>query len=129
MSATYTGRIFNAVIEDKMPFGLIWDGQIYVMEGWVIPKGAPHAQAALDYISFATSTESQARMTQQISYGPARHSSMAQVGTYKDGVTEMAPHLPTAPENMTNALPFGTEFWADHDGELVERFNAWLAGG
>lgn len=129
MSATYSGRIFNAVIEENMPFGLIWDGQIYVMEGWVIPRGAPHPAQALDYIAFASSTESQARMTQHISYGPARVSSAALVGLYQDGKTPMAPHLPTSPENMTNALPFGTDFWADHDGELVEAFNAWLAGG
>ncbi len=29
---------------------------------------------------------------------------------------------------MSNALASDTEFWVDHDGELTERFNAWLAG-
>ena len=41
--------------------------------------------------------------------------------------TQMAPHMPTAPENMKNALVNSFEFWADHDSELNERFNAWIA--
>ncbi len=129
MSSTYTGRIFTAVTEDKMPFGLIWDGQIQVTEGWVIPKGAPNRDGALAYIAAATSTQAQTDFTRFISYGPARRSSLALVGTYKDGTTPMAPHLPTSPENMTNALRYGTAFWADHDAQLTERFNAWLPGG
>ena len=38
----------------------------------------------------------------------------------------MGPNLPTAPENMTNALETSLEFWVDRDTELNERFNAWL---
>lgn len=62
-----------------------------------------------------------------ISYGPARKSSAPLVGLYQDGKTEMGPHMPTAPENMTNALASSYEFWVDRDAELNERFNAWLA--
>jgi putative spermidine/putrescine transport system substrate-binding protein len=49
------------------------------------------------------------------------------VGLYNDGVTEMAPHMPTAEANMSNALVSGYEFWADNTDELNERFAAWLA--
>jgi hypothetical protein len=63
-----------------------------------------------------------------ISYGPPRKSSAPLVGNFQgDGKTEMAPHLPTSPENQTNALASDLEFWADRDAELNERFNAWLA--
>jgi putative spermidine/putrescine transport system substrate-binding protein len=41
----------------------------------------------------------------------------------------MAPHLPTAPANLTNALGSDFKFWVDRDAELNERFNAWLAKG
>ena len=34
---------------------------------------------------------------------------------------------PTAPENTKNAFVVNAEFWADHDEELTERFNTWLA--
>ena len=40
----------------------------------------------------------------------------------------MAPYLPTTPENAERALVNDAGFWADHDSELTERFNSWLAG-
>ena len=70
-----------------------------------------------------------ADQAQWISYGPARKSSAGLVGLYHDGETEMAPHMPTNPENMKNALGSSFDFWVDHETELTERFNAWLAGG
>jgi putative spermidine/putrescine transport system substrate-binding protein len=59
--------------------------------------------------------------------GPARKSSGPLVGLYQDGKTEMAPYMPTAEANLGNALASSYEFWVDHDAELNERFNAWLA--
>jgi putative spermidine/putrescine transport system substrate-binding protein len=47
---------------------------------------------------------------------------------YQDGKTEMAPHMPTQAEYLTTAVMDDPEFWADHDAELTERFNSWLAG-
>jgi putative spermidine/putrescine transport system substrate-binding protein len=46
---------------------------------------------------------------------------------FKDGKTEMAPNLPTAEANLKNSLLSDFQFWVDHDSELNERFNAWLA--
>lgn len=46
---------------------------------------------------------------------------------FKDGKTEMAPHLPTAEANLKNSLLSDFQFWVDRDAELNERFNAWLA--
>ena len=57
----------------------------------------------------------------------------AKLDTIKDDVIwweagiAMGPHMPTAPENFGNALQNDFEFWADHQDELNERFNAWLA--
>jgi putative spermidine/putrescine transport system substrate-binding protein len=127
MTTAYNGRIFNAAIGEGKPFTIVWDGQIYENEMYAIPKGAPNMEEALEFIKYSTSTEGLAASAQQISYGPARKSSMATEIIYKDGKTVMAPHLPTAPENMGNALETSADFWVDKDSELNERFNAWLA--
>ncbi len=127
MSTAYNGRIFNAAVGEDQPFEIVWDGQIMDFDLFVIPKGAPNAELALEYISFATDTQRLADQAKWISYGPARVSSGALVGLYQDGVTEMAPHMPTAEANLENALVNNFEFWADRDAELNERFNAWLA--
>jgi len=126
-TTAYNGRIFNAMIDEKQPFDILWKNQILDFNLYVIPKGAPNKDAAWEFIKFATDTQRLADQASFISYGPTRKSSVALVGKFKDGVTEMGPHLPTAPENMEGALTTSVEFWADYDIELSERFNAWLA--
>lgn len=127
MTTAYNGRIFAAAMNEGKPFQIVWDGQIYENEMFAVPKGAPNMADAMEFIKFATSTEGLRASAQQISYGPARKSSMLEELIYKDGKTVMAPHLPTAPENLGNALESSAAFWTDHDAELNERFQAWLA--
>ncbi len=127
MTTAYNGRIFNAAVAEGKPFHIVWDGQIYENEMYVIPKGAPNAAEAKEFVAYATSTDGLRAQAQQISYGPARKSAMKEELIFKDGKTVMAPNLPTAPENMTNSLETSFEFWVDKDSELNERFNAWLA--
>jgi putative spermidine/putrescine transport system substrate-binding protein len=127
MTTAYNGRIFAAAVSEGKPFEVVWDGQVYEYDLFVIPKGAPNKDEALEFIKFATSTQALADQAKWISYGPARKSSGPLVGLYQDGKTEMGPHMPTAAENLTNALPSSYEFWVDRDAELNERFNAWLA--
>ena len=128
MTIAWNGRIFNAQMEEDQPFEIVWDGQVYEFEGLAIPAGAPNPEDAMEFVVFATGTEPLANAAEYISYGPPRASSAELVGVYQgDGETEMAPHLPTSEENLENALASSYEFWADHDAELNERFNAWLA--
>ncbi len=127
MSTAYNGRIFNAAVGEDQPFEIVWDGQIMDFDLFVIPKGAPNKELAMEYIKFSTDTQRLADQAKWISYGPARVSSGPLVGLYQDGETEMAPHMPTAEANLANALVNNFEFWADRDTELNERFNAWLA--
>jgi putative spermidine/putrescine transport system substrate-binding protein len=127
MSTAYNGRIFNAAVSEGKPFQIVWDGQVMDFDLFVVPKGAPHKDLAMEYIAFATDTQRLADQAKWISYGPARKSSGELVGLYKDGKTEMGPQMPTAAANMTNALVNNFEFWADNGTELEERFNAWLA--
>ncbi|HQU69106.1 MAG TPA: ABC transporter substrate-binding protein [Albidovulum sp.] len=127
MTTAYNGRIFAAAAAEGKPFQTVWDGQVYEFDLFVVPKGAPNAAEAIEFVKFATSTQALADQAKWISYGPARKSSAPLVGLYQDGKTEMAPYMPTNPANMTNALGSSYEFWVDHDSELNERFNAWLA--
>lgn len=127
MSTAYNGRLFNAAIAEGKPFSIVWDGQVYENEMYVIPKGAPNMEQAKDFIAFSTSTEGLRAQAQNISYGPARKSSMKEKLVFKDGKTDMAAHLPTAEANLKNALLSDFQFWVDRDAELNERFNAWLA--
>lgn len=129
MTTAYNGRIFNAIAAEDKTFEVVWDGQVFDMDLWVIPKGAPNKDAALDFIAFSTDTQRLADQASWISYGPARQSSNPLIGTYATKPElEMAPHMPTAAENFSTAIANDYLFWADNQDELNERFNAWLAG-
>ncbi len=127
MTTAYNGRIFAAAVTEGKPFQVVWDGQVYEYDLFVIPKGAPNLEEAKKFLAFSTDTQRLADQAKWISYGPARKSSGALVGKFMDGKTDMGPHMPTSAENLTNALPSSYEFWVDRDSELNERFNAWLA--
>jgi putative spermidine/putrescine transport system substrate-binding protein len=127
MTTAYNGRVFNAALAEGKPFKIVWDAQIFENEMYVIPKGSPNKDAALDFIKYATSTDGLRQQAQYISYGPARMSSLKEELIFSDGKTVMATHMPTAPENMTNALESDWTFWVDRNAEMNERFNAWLA--
>ena len=128
MTTGYNGRFFDAMINENQPFTLFWPNQILDFNLYAIPKGAPHPEEAWKFIKYATDSQRLADQATYISYGPARRSSAAMVGLYKDGKTEIAPYLPTYPEHLEKALTTSVDFWADYDVELSERFNTWLAG-
>ncbi|MGX5831796.1 ABC transporter substrate-binding protein [Mesorhizobium sp. 43Arga] len=120
-------RFFNASVVEGKPFKTVWDGQIYDFAMFVVPKGAPHLKDAMKYMAFATDTTRLAGIATVLPFGPARKSSVPLVHMFKDGKTDLRPHMPTNPENLKTALAVSTEFWVDHEAELTERFNSWLA--
>ena len=127
MTTAYNGRIFNAIAEEKKPFEIVWDGQVFDLDLFVIPKGAKNKEAAMEFIKFSTDTQRLADQAAWISYGPARKSSNPLIGKHATAGIDMAPHMPTAPANFKNVVQNDFEFWADRQDELNERFNAWLA--
>jgi len=127
MTTAYNGRIFNAVAAENKPFVIVWDGQNWDVDLWAIPKGAPNKDNAMEFLAFSTETQQLANQAKYIAYGPARKSSAPLVGKYEDGKIDMGPQMPTAPENLENAVQNNFEWWADNQDALNERFNAWLA--
>jgi len=127
MASAYNGRLFSAIVENKQPVGMMWDAQLFELDGWIIPKGAPHLEEVYKYLKFATDTQRLADQAKYISYGPARKSSAALVGKHAELGIDMAPHMPTNPANAKNTLFKDINFWADHKEELAEKFEAWLA--
>ncbi len=120
MTSAWNGRIWAAQIQEKQPFKIVWDGQLYDMDVWAVPAGTKNKTRAMEFLKFATSTPVLAEQSKYIAYGPTRKSSQALVSD------EMKPHLPTSPENFKTAIQMNAEWWGDHADELNERFNAWL---
>lgn len=126
MGSTYNGRLFSVIEEEKQPIAMMWDWQVFDIDGWVVPAGAPNKAEVMDYLMFATDTQRLADQAKFISYGPARASSAPLVGKHATLGIDMAPHMPTDPDNAKNTLLYNFEFWADNVDDLNERFTAWL---
>ncbi|QGY00041.1 extracellular solute-binding protein [Roseovarius faecimaris] len=129
MGSTYNGRLFSVIEEQKQPVAMLWDAQVFDLDGWIIPTGLSEerTQRALDYIYFATDTQRLADQAKYISYGPARASSAPLVGQHADLGIDMAPHMPTDPENAKRTFLYNYEFWADYRDDIDAKFQAWLA--
>ncbi|GGE01929.1 ABC transporter substrate-binding protein [Aureimonas endophytica] len=121
ITTSYNGRIYDAVKQNGKPFKIVWDGAGLDWDMWAIPKGAKHEDLAKQFVAFASKPEQLAEQTKYIPYGPSN------VDAAKMVPADILPNLPTAPENAKNSFSISAEFWADHDEELTERFNTWLA--
>ena len=126
--STYNGRLFALIEEQKQPVAMMWDAQVFDLDGWIVPAGLPEdrLKRVMHYLNFATDTQRLADQAKYISYGPARASSAPLVGKHADLGIEMAPHMPTDPKNSKNTFLFNYEWWADYRDDLDAKFQSWL---
>jgi len=123
MTTVLNARIFSIDPEPKIR--TIWDGQLYQLDVFGIPKGNPNKEWALDFIRFATGAAPLAQEAQLLPYGPARLSALALVGRNPENNADMRPHLPTARRNFARALAVDPDWWAKHGPALEARWAAW----
>lgn len=129
MGSTYNGRLFSVIEEQDQPVDMLWDWQVFDFDGWIVPADLPEPELnrVMHFLNWATDTQRLADQAKYISYGPARASSQPLVSTHADLGIEMAPHMPTNPDNQKNYLVNNIEWWADNQDEVEARFQAWLA--
>ncbi len=128
MATSFNGRSFQAIAREGKPFEIIWDGQIYDLDFWAVPKGARYKDDAMAFIAFASRTDRLAEQTKWFPYGPMRKSALALVSTHAEAGIKMAPFIPTISKNFENALQFNGAWWEKHGTRLEKRFNHWLTG-
>lgn len=119
MTSVYNGRIDTANKNEKKNFGMVWDGALYTLDSWVILKGSPNKDAAYKFLDFVGKAENQAKLSENIAYGTSNKGAPAliQPAVLKD--------LPTAPDNIKNAVEINVAFWLENIDRLTERFNKW----
>ncbi|MEJ8475610.1 extracellular solute-binding protein [Roseibium algae] len=129
MASAYNGRLFSLIEEQKQPVGMAWNWQMFDLDGWIVPTGLSDERkaAVMDYLFFATDTQRLADQAKYISYGPARASSAPLVGKHETLGIDMAPHMPTDPNNAKNTFVNNYSWWADYRDDLDAKFQAWLA--
>jgi putative spermidine/putrescine transport system substrate-binding protein len=120
LTNAYNGRIAAANATDGRDFGIAWAQNLYTLDSWVIMRGSPNRQRALDFLAFVGQPQAQAGLPPRIPYGVTNRAANALIPQ-----TVLA-QLPTAPQNAEAALQIDDKFWLDNLDRLNQRFNAWV---
>ncbi len=121
MTSAYSGGILDAIKRRHEDLAILWDGQVWDMVGWVIPKGTVNLKEAREFIVFASDPKRMAVQANHIAYVPVRKSAMAFID---DRVQE---YLPTAKKNAANVLRIDYKWWITNKKaiEIKARFAQW----
>jgi putative spermidine/putrescine transport system substrate-binding protein len=121
VSMTSPGRLLVANREENRNFKVVWDGNIYSVDYWVILKGTPRKQQAMRLLQYMKEAEQEARLAQFIPTGLSNRAAIASLDP------ELKQDTPSNPHNLERAVELDAQFWVEHSEQLTQRFNAWAA--
>ncbi|WP_263140220.1 ABC transporter substrate-binding protein [Pseudomonas sp. RIT-PI-AD] len=120
MSTAFNGRVFAAQ-QEGANMQIVWNGSIYAIDSWAIPKGSKNKAVAEQFIAYSLRPENQKLHTERLAYGSTNLNTVSHLDP------ALAARLNTAPDNLAQAVPIDNGFWVEHGEELEQRFNAWVA--
>jgi putative spermidine/putrescine transport system substrate-binding protein len=121
MSVATPARLIAANKNDKRNFKVVWNGNLYSVDSWVILKGSPNKEQAIEFVSFASRPENQKLLPSLLPLGVTNKEAIAQADP--KGLAD----TPSNPDNIRNAVNVNAEFWVENADQLNQRFNAWAA--
>ena len=128
MATAFNGRAFGSMISKHRSLDMLWDGQIYTMDSWAIPRSSKNKVAALEFIAFATRPDRLAKQAKWFPYGPVRKSALKLVGNHAEIEMDMLAYLPTNQAHLKRALRVDAKWWMEREQALEAKFSAWLLG-
>jgi len=119
------GDIYDAA-QHGNAVGAIWDRQLYELDVFALPRRGAKPELAMDFVRFATRSQSLAGVADWVPFGPARLSALQFVGKNPELGTPMAPFLPTAGAHFASAFPVDDAWWHQHGADVQAHWQAWL---
>ena len=108
----YNGRLFSLIEEEKQPVAMLWDWQVFDLDGWIIPKGTRNLEEGEEirplrhrHPAAGGSGQVQFRTARDASHRPCWSAST------RHWVLTWKPHMPTDPNNAKTTLLYNYEFW------------------
>lgn len=124
MSMIWATTGATASEEDGADFSVNMDGRVIELDLFSIPKGSRNADAAKDFIRYASGTKALADMVGYLPNGPTRNSSLTLLSD------ETLQQIPNGPAYEDQAfIRSDAEWWAAHHARLEERFQLWISAG
>lgn len=123
MSSIWATTGATASQEDGADFTVNMDGRVIELDLFGIPKGSQNKEAAIDFIRFASSSQSLADMVGYLPNGPTRKSSIALLS---EDVLARIPNGPAYDDKLF--IMSDADWWSNNHERLEEAFQSWLAG-
>lgn len=120
MIQMWNGRAAN-VQSQGVDAEIVWNGAEVLMVNWIVVRGTPRAELGWQYIQSAHKADRQAKFASLMQYGPANPKAFEYIDE------KLAKTLPTYPANIDVAYTPDPEWLGENKGEMVKRFNRWLA--
>lgn len=118
LTSAWSGRIF-ASEQAKQEISYRWNGAAHELDYWVVPRGSENVARASEFIRFASEPGPMARQAELTAYGPSNSLAVSEVPE------EILPHLPTSDENWQISFVINSEWWAQNEGSITERWIRW----
>jgi putative spermidine/putrescine transport system substrate-binding protein len=115
MSLMWNGRAYSAKNIDGKPVEIQWNQQIVTADFFVVPKGTPNKDAAMDFIAWATCAENNAAPSNYIPYGPTN--------TLAEPAADKVPDLSVS--NADNAAYFDDAWYVENAQMIEDAYQAW----
>ena len=119
MAMVWSGRGYSAV-KNGADFEAQWNEWMPIEEALTVPKGVKNPDAAMALINYYVGAEQQAKLTELTSYAPIHADAKPDV----DALTKS--FLTTNPEYADLALPIDSQWWAENQPAVIEKWSAWL---
>ena len=116
MALMWNGRAWSAKNVDNKPVEIQWNQQILTADYWVVPKGTPNKDAAMDFIAWTICKQNNAAPSDSIPYGPTNKLAKPNPAKVKD----------LAASNINDTTAYFNDQWLiDNTATLDNQFNAW----
>ena len=126
MSTAWSNKLFIAEVTNNEPIKQVWNGQVMDYEYFAIVNGSPNQDEAMDALRYFTSTQASATLAKHVPYAPWRNSALdvikASEPWYKDGRTNILPHIPTSQQNTFRYILSNYDYWKDYENDIKKKW-------
>lgn len=119
MASAWYSRLWQLEMLDTVR--VQWFGGMLSADSWIVPRGAPNADIAMDFINYATRAVPSANFCRLVPFGPVNRDALSLLRPDRAAV------LPSAAANKSVQFVQNWNYWADNREPLTQRFEDWLS--
>jgi len=113
------GRMYFIKAEGA-PVGIETNQAIIDKSYWVVLKGSKHKATAMKLINYITRAKRQADWVNLYAM------SVANKAAYDSVKPEIMEIIPTSPQNIKKSIWMNSQWWAENEAKMFERWNEWI---